>query len=155
MVYIYSVFSDFDYKIKKYSKFVKLIRFNFENYKFEVIFEIPDLKKLKNFKNHYEIIKEEDLKDEIDFITNYEIEGLNKIFVFAPCENQFKEIKKYNEYFNVIYSIFSQSQIDLWNKNFKLLYKSRMIDFTVSMVNIFYQEEFEELEEFGFDYDIF
>ena len=147
MVYIYSVFSDFDFKIKKFSDFVKLIRFNFENYNFEIIFEISDLKKLENFKNHYEIIKEEDFKDEIDFIINYEIEGLKKIFIFAPCDINFKDIENYTEYFNSIYSIFSQTQIDLWNKDFKLMYKSRMIEFTMSMVNIFYQDEFNYEED--------
>lgn len=147
MVYVYSVFSDFDFRFKKYSEFVKLIRFNFENYKFEIIFEIPDLEKLKSFENYYEIIKEEDFKDEIDFIANYEFTGLKKIFVFAPCDINFKEIENYNEYFNSVYSIFSQTQIDLWNKNFKLLYKPKIINFIMSMVNIFYQDEFKYEED--------
>ena len=54
------------------------------------------MKNLKNFKNHYEIIKEEDLKDEIDFITNYENQPLsNGEYWYLPvAEERYKKLVK-------------------------------------------------------------
>ena len=54
MVYVYSVYSKYDYKITKYKYFVRIIQFNFDTYKYEVIFEFPNndlLSKLLLFVN--------------------------------------------------------------------------------------------------------
>ena len=58
MVYVYSAYSKYNYKITKYKQFVKIVKFNFDTNNYEVFFEFPNYDLLDKFENHFEIIKD-------------------------------------------------------------------------------------------------
>ena len=99
MVYVYSVYSKYDYKITKYKYFVRIIQFNFDTYNYEVIFEFPNNDLLSKFENHYEIISEKEYLDEIDFIKTNDLMGLSKIYMYAPNDIKFYDIWDEIKYF--------------------------------------------------------
>lgn len=141
MVYIYSVFPKYDYKITTFKHFVRIIQFNFDTYNYEVIFEFPNNELLDKFKNHFEIISEKDYLDEIDFVKNNDLMGLNKIFMFVPNNINFSDISCEIKYFDLIHNFFAKTEIDLWNRYFKMMYENRMREFVFKMIKMFFREE--------------
>ena len=116
MVYVYSVFPKYDYKITKFKNFVRIIQFNFDTYNYEVIFEFPNYEILDNFKNRFEIITEKNYLDEIEFIKNNDLMGLNKIFMFVPSNIQFYDISCEIKYFDLIHNFFAKTELNMKEK---------------------------------------
>lgn len=142
MVYVYSVYPKYDYRITKYKHFVKIIQFNFDTYNYEIIFEFPNYDLLNEFENHYEIISEKEYLDEIDFVKNNDLIGLNKIYMFVPTDIQFYDISEEIKYFALlIHNFFAKTEIDLWNRYFKIMYESRMREFIFKMIKMFFRKE--------------
>lgn len=141
MVYVYSVYPKYDYRIMKYKHFVRIIQFNFDTYNYEVIYEFPNYDSLNNFENHYEIISEKEYLDEIDFVKNNDLIGLNKIYMFIPNDIQFYDISVEIKYFDLIHNFFAKTEIDLWNEYFKVMYETRMREFVFKMLDMFFRED--------------
>lgn len=141
MVYVYSVYPKYDYRIMKYKHFVRIIQFNFDTYNYEVIYEFPNYDSLNNFENHYEIISEKEYLDEIDFVKNNDLIGLNKIYMFIPNDIQFYDISVEIKYFDLIHNFFAKTEIDLWNEYFKVMYETRMREFVFKMIDMFFRED--------------
>lgn len=141
MVYVYSVYPKYDYRIMKYKHFVRIIQFNFDTYNYEVIYEFPNYDSLNNFENHYEIISEKEYLDEIDFVKNNDLIGLNKIYMFIPNDIQFYDISVEIKYFDLIHNFFAKTEIDLWNEYFKVMYETRMREFVFKMIYMFFRED--------------
>ena len=174
MVYVYSVYSKYDSKITKYKYFVRIIQFNFDTYNYEVIFEFPNNDLLSKFENHYEIIdfpreryidgvwnqddesgwlteiiSEKEYLDEIDFIKTNDLMGLSKIFMYAPNNIKFYDIWDEIKYFTLlIHNFYAKTEIDLWNRYFKVMYGSRFREFIFKMIKMFFREE----EEIFYEY---
>lgn len=141
MVYVYSAYSKYNYKITKYKQFVKIVKFNFDTNNYEVFFEFPNYDLLNKFENHYEIISEKEYSDELDFIKNNDLMGLNKIYMFTPSNIQFYEISIEIKYFDLIHNFFAKTEIDLWNEYFKVMHESRMKEFVFEMIDMFFRED--------------
>ena len=149
MVYVYSVYSKYDYKITKYKYFVRIIQFNFDTYNYEVIFEFPNNDLLSKFENHYEIISEKEYLDEIDFIKTNDLMGLSKIYMYAPNNIKFYDIWDEIKYFTLlIHNFYAKTEIDLWNRYFKVMYETRFREFIFRMIKMFFREE----EEIFYEY---
>ena len=149
MVYVYSVYSKYDYKITKYKNFVRIIQFNFDTYNYEVIFEFSNNDLLSKFENHYEIISEKEYLDEIDFIKTNDLMGLSKIYMYAPNNIKFYDIWDEIKYFTLlIHNFYAKTEIDLWNRYFKVMYEIRFREFIFKMIKMFFREEEEIFYEF-------
>ena len=95
MVYIYSVFSIYNFKLKIYpiikelSNNIKFIWFNTENYNFEVIFHFPNTKIIKQLDITYDTLTDTEYLNEIDFLDNGNITGLKKIYIYVYNNDNF------------------------------------------------------------------
>ena len=149
MVYVYSAYPKYDYKITKYKQFVKIVKFNFDTNNYEVFFEFPNYDLLDKFENHFEIIKEQEYLDELDFIKNNDLMGLSKIFMYAPNNIKFYDIWDEIKYFTLlIHNFYAKTEIDLWNRYFKVMYETRFKEFIFRMIKMFFREE----EEIFYEY---
>lgn len=149
MVYIFSVYSKYDYKITKYRHFVRIVKFNFDTYKYEVFFEFPNYDLLDKFENQFEIIKDQEYLNELEFIKNNDLMGLSKIYMYAPNDIRFYDIWDEIKYFTLlIHNFFAKSEIDLWNRYFKVMHETRFREFIFKMIKMFFREE----EEIFYEY---
>lgn len=149
MVYVYSAYPKYDYKITKYKQFVKIVKFNFDTNNYEVFFEFPNYDLLDKFENHFEIIKDQEYLNELDFIKNNDLMGLSKIYMYAPNDIRFYDIWDEIKYFTLlIHNFYAKSEIDLWNRYFKVMYESRFREFIFRMIKMFFREE----EEIFYEY---
>ena len=149
MVYVYSAYPKYNYKITKYKQFVKIVKFNFDTNNYEVFFEFPNYDLLDKFENHFEIIKDQEYLNEIDFIKNNDLMGLSKIYMYAPNDIKFYDIWDEIKYFTLlIHNFYAKTEIDLWNEYFKVMYKSRFREFIFKMIKMFFREE----EEIFYEY---
>lgn len=149
MVYVYSVYPKYNYKITKYKNFVKIVKFNFDTNNYEVFFEFPNYDLLDKFENHFEIIKDQEYLNELDFIKNNDLMGLSKIYMYAPNDIKFYDIWDEIKYFTLlIHNFYAKTEIDLWNEYFKVMYESRFKEFIFRMIKMFFREE----EEIFYEY---
>ena len=149
MVYIYSAYPKYDYKITKYKHFIRIVKFNFDTNNYEVFFEFPNYNLLDKFENQYEIISEKEYSDELDFIKNNDLMGLSKIYMYAPNDIRFYDIWDEIKYFTLlIHNFYAKTEIDLWNRYFKVMYESRFREFIFKMIKMFFREE----EEIFYEY---
>ena len=149
MVYVYSVYPKYNYKITKYKQFVKIVKFNFDTNNYEVFFEFPNYDLLDKFENQFEIIKEQKYLDELEFIKNNDLMGLSKIYMYAPNDIRFYDISEEIKYFTLlIHNFYAKTEIDLWNEYFKVMYETRFREFIFKMIKMFFREE----EEIFYEY---
>lgn len=158
MVYIFSEFTSFEsIKVNEFKENIKLIRLNLENYNYEVIFYFIDLEKLKDINFDYDFIKENNYLEAIDFIENYEPIDYKKIYIYLSYFNTIDTMinhSMFNQYLETLESIYTQSEIDLWNNTFKEMFKSFYEAFINSVVQIFIDDDYSSESISGVDYYI-
>ena len=146
MVYIFSEFTSFEsIKVNEFKENIKLIRLNLENYNYEVIFYFTDLEKLKDINFDYDIIKENNYLEAIDFIESYEPFDYKKIYIYLSHFNTIDIMinhSMFNQYLETLESIYTQSEIDLWNNMFKEMFKSFYEEFISSVIQIFIDDDY-------------
>ena len=146
MVYIFSEFTSFEsINVNKFIENIKLIRLNLENYNYEVIFYFTDLEKLKYINFDYDLIKENNYLEAIDFIESYEPFDYKKIYIYLSYFNTIDTLinhSMFNQYLETLESIYTQSEIDLWNNMFKEMFKSFYEEFISSVIQIFIDEDY-------------
>ena len=146
MVYIFSEFTSFEsIKVNEFKENIKLIRLNLENYNYEVIFQFTDLEKLKDINFDYDLIKENNYLEAIDFIESYEPFDYKKIYIYLSYFNTIDTLinhSMFNQYLETLESIYTQSEIDLWNNMFKEMFKSFYEEFISSVIQIFIDEDY-------------
>ena len=158
MVYIFSEFTSFEsIKVNEFKENIKLIRLNLENYNYEVIFYFTDLEKLKDINFDYDLIKEINYIEAIDFIENYEPLDYKKIYIYLSYFNTIDTMinhSMFNQYLETLDSICTQSEIDLWNNMFKEMFKSFYEAFISSVVQIFIDDDYSSESISDIDYYI-
>lgn len=146
MVYIFAEFKNFeDIKINEFKENIKLIRLNLENCNYEVMFYFEDLEKFKNINFEYDLIKENNYLEAINFIENYEPIDYKKIYIYLSYFNNLDIMinhSMFNQYLETLESICTQSEIDLWNNMFKEMFKSFYEEFISSVVQIFKDDDY-------------
>lgn len=146
MVYIFSEFTSFEnIKVNEFIENIKMIRLNLENCNYEVIFYFTDLEKLKDINFDYDLIKENNYLEAIDFIETYEPLDYKKIYIYLSHFNTIDIMinhSMFNQYLETLESICTQSEIDLWNNMFKEMFKSFYEEFISSVVRIFIDDDY-------------
>ena len=146
MVYIFSEFTSFEnINVNKFIENIKLIRLNLENCNYEVIFYFTDLEKLKYIDFDYDFIKENNYIEAMNFVENYEPFDYKKIYIYLSYFNTIDTLidhSMFNQYLETLESIYTQSEIDLWNNMFKEMFKSFYEEFISSVIQIFIDEDY-------------
>ena len=145
MVYIFSEFTSFEnINVNKFIENIKLIRLNLENCNYEVMFYFTDLEKLKYIDFDYDFIKENNYIEAMNFVENYEPFDYKKIYIYLSYFNTIDTLinhSMFNQYLETLESIYTQSEIDLWNNMFKEMFKSFYEEFISSVIQIFIDED--------------
>ena len=145
MVYIFSEFTSFEnINVNKFIENIKLIRLNLENCNYEVMFYFTDLEKLKYIDFDYDFIKENNYIEAMNFVENYEPFDYKKIYIYLSYFNTINTLinhSMFNQYLETLESIYTQSEIDLWNNMFKEMFKSFYEEFISSVIQIFIDED--------------
>lgn len=146
MVYIFSEFTSFEnINVNKFIENIKLIRLNLENCNYEVMFYFTDLEKLKYIDFDYDFIKENNYIEAMNFVENYEPFDYKKIYIYLSYFNTIDTLinhSMFNQYLETLESIYTQSEIDLWNNMFKEMFKSFYEEFISSVIQIFIDEDY-------------
>ena len=146
MVYIFSEFTSFEnINVNKFIENIKLIRLNLENCNYEVIFYFTDLEKLKYIDFDYDFIKENNYIEAMNFVENYEPFDYKKIYIYLSYFNTIDTLinhSMFNQYLETLESIYTKSEIDLWNNMFKEMFKSFYEEFISSVIQIFIDEDY-------------
>ena len=145
MVYIYSVFSIYNFKskiypnIKELSNNIKFIWFNTENYNFEIIFHFSNTKIIKQLDITYDTLTDTEYLDEIDFLDNGNITGLKKIYIYVYNNDNFDVFTNnlMSNYLDTVELVYSQKEIDEWNEIFKTSYKTDFINIMLHGIQVF------------------
>lgn len=146
MVYIFSEFTSFEnINVNKFIENIKLIRLNLENCNYEVMFYFTDLEKLKYIDFDYDFIKENNYIEAMNFVENYEPFDYKKIYIYLSYFNTIDTLinhSMFNQYLETLESIYTQSEIDLWNNMFKEMFNSFYEEFISSVIQIFIDEDY-------------
>ena len=81
----------------------------------------------------------------MNFVENYEPFDYKKIYIYLSYFNTIDTLinhSMFNQYLETLESIYTQSEIDLWNNMFKEMFKSFYEEFISSVIQIFIDEDY-------------